>query len=186
MMTEKELKALLADMTLEEKVDQMNQVAAGMFSGDITAMGPMAAKLYPPEVLARTGSVLGGMGAEALKKLQKEQIEKQPHKIPMLFMLDVINGFKTVYPIPLGQGASFDPELSRECAAMAAEEAAVSGVHVTFGPMTDLVRDARWGRVMESTGEDPYLNSLFCAAMMPPSSPQWITPSAARASFLAR
>ena len=165
-MTEKELKALLADMTLEEKVDQMNQVAAGMFSGDITAMGPMAAKLYPPEVLARTGSVLGGMGAEALKKLQKEQIEKQPHKIPMLFMLDVINGFKTVYPIPLGQGASFDPELSRECAAMAAEEAAVSGVHVTFGPMTDLVRDARWGRVMESTGEDPYLNSLFCAAMV--------------------
>ena len=166
MMTEKELKALLADMTLEEKVDQMNQVAAGMFSGDITAMGPMAAKLYPPEVLARTGSVLGGMGAEALKKLQKEQIEKQPHKIPMLFMLDVINGFKTVYPIPLGQGASFDPELSRECAAMAAEEAAVSGVHVTFAPMTDLVRDARWGRVMESTGEDPYLNSLFCAAMV--------------------
>ena len=165
-MTEKELKALLADMTLEEKVDQMNQVAAGMFSGDITAMGPMAAKLYPPEVLDRTGSVLGGMGAEALKKLQKEQIEKQPHKIPMLFMLDVINGFKTVYPIPLGQGASFDPELSRECAAMAAEEAAVSGVHVTFAPMTDLVRDARWGRVMESTGEDPYLNSLFCAAMV--------------------
>lgn len=165
-MTEKELKTLLADMTLEEKVDQMNQVAAGMFSGDITAMGPMAAKLYPPEVLARTGSVLGGMGAEALKKLQKEQIEKQPHKIPMLFMLDVINGFKTVYPIPLGQGASFDPELSRECAAMAAEEAAVSGVHVTFAPMTDLVRDARWGRVMESTGEDPYLNSLFCAAMV--------------------
>ena len=165
-MTEKELKALLADMTLEEKVDQMNQVAAGMFSGDITAMGPMAAKLYPPEVLARTGSVLGGMGAEALKKLQKEQIEKQPHKIPMLFMLDVINGFKTVYPISLGQGASFDPELSRECAAMAAEEAAVSGVHVTFAPMTDLVRDARWGRVMESTGEDPYLNSLFCAAMV--------------------
>ena len=165
-MTEKELKALLADMTLEEKVDQMNQVAAGMFSGDITAMGPMAAKLYPPEVLARTGSVLGGMGAEALKKLQKEQIEKQPHKIPMLFMLDVINGFKTVYPIPLGQGATFDPELSKECAAMAAEEAAVSGVHVTFAPMTDLVRDARWGRVMESTGEDPYLNSLFCAAMV--------------------
>ena len=166
MMTEKELKALLADMTLEEKVDQMNQVAAGMFSGDITAMGPMAAKLYQPEVLARTGSVLGGMGAEALKKLQKSRSKKQPHKIPMLFMLDVINGFKIVYPIPLGQGASFDPELSRECAAMAAEEAAVSGVHVTFGPMTDLVRDARWGRVMESTGEDPYLNSLFCAAMV--------------------
>ena len=65
-MTEKELKALLADMTLEEKVDQMNQVAAGMFSGDITAMGPMAAKLYPPEVLDRTGSVLGGMGPDHL------------------------------------------------------------------------------------------------------------------------
>ena len=83
------------------------------------------------------------------------------HHIPMLFMLDIINGFKTIFPIPLGQGATFEPELSEKCAAVAAKEAAVSGLHVTFAPMTDLVRDARWGRVMESTGEDPYLNCLF-------------------------
>ena len=76
---------------------------------------------------------------------------------PLLFMLDVINGYKTVFPIPLAQGASFEPELSEQCASVAAKEASVSGLHVTFAPMTDLVRDARWGRVMESTGEDPYV-----------------------------
>lgn len=93
-------------------------------------------------------------------------MRKHPHHIPLLFMLDVINGFKTIFPIPLGQGAAFEPELSRRCAEVAAKEAAVSGIHVTFAPMTDLVRDARWGRVMESTGEDSYLNSLYCEAMV--------------------
>ena len=73
---------------------------------------------------------------------------------------------RPIFPIPLGQGATFEPELSEKCAAVAAKEAAVSGLHVTFAPMTDLVRDARWGRVMESTGEDPYLNGLFCAGMV--------------------
>ncbi|MDD6615719.1 MAG: beta-glucosidase BglX, partial [Lachnospiraceae bacterium] len=89
-----------------------------------------------------------------------------PHHIPMLFMLDVIHGMKTVFPMPLAQGAAFDPEMSEKCAAAAALEAAVSGLHVTFSPMADLVRDARWGRVMESNGEDPYLNSLLTAAQV--------------------
>ena len=130
------------------------------------AMGPMAEKGFTQENVARAGSVLGALGAEKLKEIQKEFMEKHPHNIPLLFMLDVINGLKTVYPIPLGQGATFDPELSRKCAQMAAKEASVSGLHVTFSPMVDLVRDARWGRVMESTGEDPYLNSLFAEAMV--------------------
>lgn len=84
----------------------------------------------------------------------------------LLFMLDVIHGFKTVFPCPLGQGASFSPKTTEACAAVAAKEASAAGVHVTFAPMADLVRDARWGRVMESTGEDPYLNGLMAAAMV--------------------
>ena len=89
----------------------------------------------------------------------------QPHHIPMLFMLDVINGFQTIFPIPLAQGCSFEPEIARKGAQIAAKEAAASGLHVTFAPMADLVRDARWGRVMESPGEDPYLNYCFAKAM---------------------
>ena len=167
-MTEQKLKELLADMTLEEKVNQMSQVVGAFFNKDmdITAMGPMADKGFTPENVALSGSILGSMGAETLKKIQKDFVEQHPHHIPMLFMLDIINGFKTIFPIPLGQGATFEPELSEKCAAVAAKEAAVSGLHVTFAPMTDLVRDARWGRVMESTGEDPYLNGLFCAGMV--------------------
>ena len=166
-MTEQKLKELLADMTLEEKVNQMSQVVGAFFNKDmdITAMGPMADKGFTPENVALSGSVLGTMGAETLKKIQKDFVEQHPHHIPMLFMLEVINGFKTMFPIPLGQGATFESELSEKCAAVAVKEAAVSGLHVTFAPMTDLVRDARWGRVMESTGEDPYLNGLFCAGI---------------------
>lgn len=165
-MTEQKLQELLQNMTLEEKVNQMLQLAGGFFTGDMMAMGPMAEKGYIKENMSQAGSVLGAHGAGRLKKIQKEFMEKHPHKIPLLFMLDVINGFKTIYPIPLGQGATFEPELSEKCARMAAKEAAVSGLHVTFSPMVDLVRDARWGRVMESTGEDPYLNSLFSEAMV--------------------
>lgn len=165
-MTKQELLDLQKDMTLEEKVNQMLQVAGGFFSGDITAMGPMVEKGFTEERVAQAGSVLGALGAARLKKIQKEFMEGQPHHIPLLFMLDVINGLKTIFPIPLGQGATFEPELSRRCAEAAAKEAAVSGLHVTFAPMVDLVRDARWGRVMESPGEDPYLNCLFSAAMV--------------------
>lgn len=165
-MTEQKLQQLLQDMTLEEKVNQMLQLAGGFFTGDMMAMGPMAEKGFTQKNVAQAGSVLGALGAEKLKKIQKDFMENHPHKIPLLFMLDVINGLKTIYPIPLGQGATFEPELAERCAQMAAKEAAVSGLHVTFSPMVDLVRDARWGRVMESTGEDPYLNCLFATAMV--------------------
>ena len=165
-MTEQKLTELLRDMSLEEKVNQMSQVTGGFFNGEIVATGPMADKGFTEDNVNLAGSVIGSMGAETLKSIQKNYMEKHPHHIPLLFMLDVINGYKTVFPIPLAQGASFEPELSEQCASVAAKEASVSGLHVTFAPMTDLVRDARWGRVMESTGEDPYLNSLFCAAMV--------------------
>ena len=165
-MTEQKLIELLRDMSLEEKVNQMSQVTGGFFNGEIVVTGPMEDKGFTEDNVNLAGSVIGSMGAETLKSIQKNYMEKHPHHIPLLFMLDVINGYKTVFPIPLAQGASFEPELSEQCASVAAKEASVSGLHVTFAPMTDLVRDARWGRVMESTGEDPYLNSLFCAAMV--------------------
>ena len=165
-MTKEQLIALLNDMSLEEKVNQMSQVVGGFFADDTVITGPMAEMGFTEENIELSGSVIGSMGAETVKKIQKSYMEKHPHHIPLLFMLDIINGYKTVFPIPLGQGATFEPELSEKCAAVAAKEASVSGLHVTFAPMTDLVRDARWGRVMESTGEDPYLNGLFCESMV--------------------
>lgn len=165
-MTKEQLIALLNDMSLEEKVNQMSQVIGGFFDDDTVITGPMAEMGFTEENIELSGSVIGSMGAETVKKIQKSYMEKHPHHIPLLFMLDIINGYKTVFPIPLGQGATFEPELSEKCAAVAAKEASVSGLHVTFAPMTDLVRDARWGRVMESTGEDPYLNGLFCESMV--------------------
>ena len=140
-MTTQELQDLLGSMSLEEKVNQMNQLAGGFFAGDVVAMGPLQEMGVPEESVRLTGSVLGALGAETVKKIQKNFLENQPHRIPLLFMLDVINGFKTIFPIPLGQGATFEPELSRRCAQAAAKEAAVSGLHVTFAPMVDLVRD---------------------------------------------
>lgn len=165
-MTGEALQELLDDMSLAEKIGQMNQVIGSFYTGEFVATGPMADKGFTEENIGLAGSVIGVSGADAAKRIQKGYMEKHPHQIPLLFMLDVINGYRTVFPIPLGQGAAFEPELSMRCARMAAQEAAVSGVHVTFSPMADLVRDARWGRVMESTGEDPYLNSLYAAAMV--------------------
>ena len=133
-MTEEQLKALLEDMSLEEKVNQMSQLMGGFFSGEIVATGPMQEKGFTPENIALAGSILGTMGAENLKKIQKEYMEKHPHHIPMLFMLDIINGYKTVFPIPLAQGATFEPELSKRCAVVAAKEASVSDLHVTLLP----------------------------------------------------
>ena len=140
-MTNEELTALLNDMSLEEKVNQMSQVVGGFFDDDTVITGPMAEMGFTEENIALSGSVIGSMGAETVKKIQKAYMEKHPHHIPLLFMLDIINGYKTVFPIPLGQGATFEPELSEKCAAVAAKEASVSGLHVTFAPMTDLVRD---------------------------------------------
>ena len=81
-------------------------------------------------------------------------------------MMDVIHGYRTIFPAPIAQGASFDPEISKRAASVAARETSAAGIHVVFSPMVDLVRDPRWGRVMESTGEDPYLNSRFAAAQI--------------------
>lgn len=160
------LRELLEDMSLEEKLGQLTQVAGTLYGEEAIVTGLLDMFQMSDEVLDISGSVLSVHGAEKLMALQKQQMEKQPHHIPQIFMYDIINGFQTIYPVPLGQGATFDPELVKQLAHMAAVEGSASGLHVTFSPMVDLVRDARWGRVMESTGEDPYLNALLGVAMV--------------------
>ena len=118
------------------------------------------------EVVQNSGSVIGASEAKEIIKIQETHLKNNRLKIPLLFMADIIHGFKTIFPIPLAIGCSWDLELAEKSAGIAALEASVSGIHVTFAPMADLVRDPRWGRVMESTGEDPYLNSQFAKAFV--------------------
>ena len=163
-MTEQALKVLLNDLSLEEKVMQLVQLPGVAYESGAAVTG-LLNDTAKARTLRLAGSTLGIWGAEKLNRLQKEYMENHPHHIPLLMMLDVIHGHKTVFPCPLGQGAAFDPELTERAAAVQAREAAADGIHVTFSPMADLCRDARWGRVMESTGEDKYLNGLMAAAM---------------------
>lgn len=156
-----DIEKLLKSLTLEEKLGQLTQLNAVFFKEDTAAdiTGPISQMNLTPEDVLRVGSTLNFIGAATMREIQARVLKEGAHHIPLLFMQDVIHGYRTIYPIPLGMGCSFDPALLRDCARMSAVEAAVSGVHVTFGPMLDLVRDARWGRVMESTGEDPVLNA---------------------------
>lgn len=164
-MKETDLQALLKDMSLEEKILQLVQLPGWAFQNDAAVTG-LAEGAGDNRKKYLAGSTLGLWGADKIKALQDACMKEQPHHIPMLFMLDVIHGHKTVMPCPLGQGATFDPEIAKEGAKVQAKEASADGVHVTFSPMADLVRDARWGRVLESTGEDKYLNSRMVAAMV--------------------
>ena len=157
-MTEEKLLEILKDMSLEEKIYQMVQLPGGFYNGTAADSGTSLDREVSEQELYMMGSTLNIWGAEQVNAIQKKAIECQPHHIPMLFMMDVIHGFRTVFPIPLAQGAMFDPEMVRKGTEIAANEAAAAGIHVAFSPMLDLVRDARWGRVMESPGEDPYLN----------------------------
>lgn len=165
-MTEQKLRELLEDMSLEEKVNQLVQLPGTYYKTEASVTGSMGRREFTEKQISQAGSTLGIWGAETICRIQESYMEKQPHHIPLLFMLDVIHGLRTVFPIPLAQGASFHPELARDFAFAAAKESVASGVHVTFAPMTDLVRDPRWGRVMESTGEDSFLNSQMAEAMV--------------------
>ncbi|MCU9612670.1 beta-glucosidase BglX [Caldibacillus lycopersici] len=168
-MEQKALLNLLKEMTLDEKIDQLQQLATHFFKGaseegEIT--GPITEMGITEDVVLNTGSVLGASGATLTRNLQEAHLKENRLGIPLLFMADVIHGFKTIFPVPLAIGSSWDLELAEKSAEIAAKESAVSGVHVTFAPMVDLVRDPRWGRVMESTGEDPYLNSEYARAFV--------------------
>ncbi len=164
-MRQEELKKLLSEMSLEEKIGQLVQLPSYFQNGgNIT--GPASDLGITQEDLRLAGSYLSIIGAEKIKALQDEYMANHPHHIPLIFMADIINGYRTVFPVPLAQGCTFNPGLVKEGAEIAAKEAAAAGIHVTFSPMADLVRDARWGRVMESTGEDAHLNSEMAKAMV--------------------
>ncbi|MFC0525846.1 glycoside hydrolase family 3 N-terminal domain-containing protein [Pontibacillus salicampi] len=168
-MTDKQLNNLLKQMTMEEKVGQLVQLATPFFKGatdrgEIT--GPMENMNIKEEDIPNTGSVLGASGAKETINIQKVHMEDNRLGIPLLFMSDIIHGFKTIFPVPLGISCSWDLELAEQSAAIAAKEASTAGVHVTFAPMVDLSREPRWGRVMEATGEDPFLNSTFARAFV--------------------
>lgn len=162
-----ELRELFNQMTLDEKIGQTVQLTGDFFkkdSGVIT--GPVAEMDLPESTINHVGSLVGVVGAEEMIGIQKKYLENNRLGIPLLFMADVIHGYQTIFPIPLGMASSWNPELIKEVASVSAKEASVSGVHVTFSPMVDLVRDARWGRVMESTGEDSYLNEIYAKAFV--------------------
>ena len=149
---------LLGDMTVAEKIGQMTQVngAGGAIPEDLrAAIGA-----------GRIGSILNEVDVEVVNQLQRIAVEESRHGIPLLMGRDVIHGFKTVLPIPLGQAATWNPALVRQGARMAAMEAASHGINWTFAPMIDVTRDPRWGRIAESLGEDPYLHSVLGVAMV--------------------
>ena len=154
-----DLLALLEKMSLAEKCYQLQQVNSNIFMADenMPITGPEFYLQFDKRYKYEVASVYNSYGAERNIAIQKEFLEKSKNKIPLAFMLDVIHGYRTIYPINLGLASSFDRQLIRECTAMAAKEASVDGIHLTFAPMLDVSRDARWGRCMESCGEDTYL-----------------------------
>ena len=159
-MADRFVEDLLQKMTLEEKIGQLNQL-----SGDYRQTGPnrvSADKIAEIEKGA-LGSVLNVFGAETTRKLQEHAL-KSRLGIPLVFAQDVIHGFRTTFPIPLAEAASWDLEVIERSARIAGEEAAAAGIHWTFAPMVDVTRDPRWGRVMEGAGEDPYLGSQIARA----------------------
>ncbi len=164
-MTESKINDLLSKMSLEEKIGQLNQY--------------FAFDKFNPEVIrkAQAGSVINAAGAltgsgasesstaDDCNEIQKLALDT-PHGIPQLFGRDVIHGYRTVFPIPLAQAASFNPELAEGAASVAALEASATGIKWTFAPMLDIARDPRWGRIAEGNGEDPFLGAQMGKAVV--------------------
>lgn len=162
-----DIREILKKMTMREKIGQLMQYNANIFiDTDAAVTGEMVQLGISEDELMNLGSVLNFKTSAEVREIQKKNLALSENKIPMVFMMDVIHGFRTIFPIPLALGCSFDTKEVKECTRLAAEEAAKGGVHVTFTPMVDYVRDARWGRVMETCGEDAYLNSIMGAAQV--------------------
>lgn len=155
---EKRIDALLARMTLEEKLGQMSQATS--------MRNPIPEEIKQQIRQGRWGSFLNAGLPEDRAEAQRIAIQESRLGIPLLFGRDVIHGYRTVFPIPLGQAAAWNPGLIERAAAIAAREASTEGVHWTFAPMLDVTRDPRWGRVAESLGEDPYLTGRLGSAMI--------------------
>ncbi|HKL31577.1 MAG TPA: glycoside hydrolase family 3 N-terminal domain-containing protein, partial [Tangfeifania sp.] len=161
---EQKVEDLLGQMTLDEKIGQLNQ-----FTSQWEMTGPAPENvdsMYIYNMLknGQLGSMLNVSGVSAARKVQEWALDSSRLGIPLLLAYDVIHGYKTMFPIPLAEAASWDPELAKLSARVAAIEASAAGLHWTFAPMVDISHDARWGRVMEGAGEDPYLGSKMAYA----------------------
>ena len=157
---EKKIDDLLHKMTLEEKVGQLVQYTSGQPTGPGTGRTDYEDMIRKGEV----GALFNITTARQVNAFQRLAVEQSRLHIPLLFGLDVIHGFRTEFPIPLGLSASWNPDLIQQTARVAAQEASAAGVRWTFSPMVDIARDARWGRITEGSGEDPYLGSVIARA----------------------
>ncbi len=147
--------ALLAKMTLDEKIGQMVQYAPWKSTED---------KIKGETAQGQVGSLLNVFGAKNANEYQKIAVDQTRLHIPLLFGLDVIHGYKTIFPIPLAEDCAWNPDLLQKCAGVAAQEASAAGVRWTFAPMVDVSREPRWGRISEGSGEDPTLGSILATA----------------------
>lgn len=154
--------ALMSKMTLEEKLGQMNLPGAGDITTGQAGNSDIAKKIEQGKV----GGLFNIKSVAKIREVQKLAVEKSRLKIPLIFGMDVIHGYETVFPIPLGLSCSWDMELIKRSARIAAVEASADGINWTFSPMVDIARDPRWGRIAEGNGEDPYLGSQIARAMV--------------------
>lgn len=162
--TEQRIDALLAQMTIEEKVGQLHQLSNAFDTTGPVPEKPDELARYEAIRTGRTGSALNVGGAASVRRIQQLAVEGSRLHIPMIFGYDVIHGYRTIFPVPLAEAASWDLDAITRSARIAATEAAAAGVDWTFAPMVDIARDARWGRIMEGAGEDPYLGSAIAVA----------------------
>jgi beta-glucosidase len=154
---EAKIDSLMVSMTLEEKIGQLQQLSISRTIPD---------SIYVMVREGKVGSFLNARNLETRNRMQKIAVEESRLGIPIIFGRDVIHGYRTVFPIPLGQAASWNPELVEKASGIAATEASSEGIDWTFAPMIDISRDPRWGRIAEGCGEDPYLTGVFARAMV--------------------
>lgn len=162
---------LLGQMTLKEKLGQLSQITGEHYVGKVDTEMVETGPGYSDQVLGgdtlyTIGSIIGVSSAKYINMVQAAYLEKSRLKIPLLFMHDAIHGYKTIYPIPLALSCTWNEDILKKVAENTASELRATGVHVNFSPMVDLVRDSRWGRVMESFGEDHILSGNLGSAMI--------------------
>ncbi|WP_200935028.1 beta-glucosidase BglX [Brevundimonas sp. Leaf363] len=157
------VESLLSRMTLDEKIGQLNQVPGGRQRALNSRLDAAALERVRR---GEIGSFLHVAGAAQIRELQRVAVEESRLGVPLLFGMDVVHGYKTLFPVPLALAASWDPDLVQQTAHVAAVEASAAGLNWTFSPMVDIARDARWGRVVEGAGEDPYLGSILATAQV--------------------
>ena len=154
--------SIMHGMTLEEKIGQLNLPSSGdMITGE-TGSSDIAKKIEKGMV----GGLFNIKTVAKIREVQRIAVEKSRTKIPLIFGMDVIHGYESVFPIPLGLSCSWDMKLIEQSARVAAQEASADGINWTYSPMVDISRDARWGRISEGSGEDPYLGSEIARAMV--------------------